>query len=126
MRWDLNLILKKMIIKKYIEFLESKSLENSVPIEVSIKYLKKLPKELKEFALNHLQSYTKAKNGKITGLLLPEDLSNKIKEGGYPNGFSLGVDKNGYFIHTHRARSKSYKRAIDIPVKDIKFIDSTG
>lgn len=114
------------MIKKYIEFLESKSIGKDVPIEVSIKYLKKIPKELKEFAIDHIQSYAKAKNGKVTGLSLHKDLLLKIKEGGYPDGFSMGVDKNGYFIHTHRARSKSYEKAGDIPVKDIKFIDSTG
>jgi hypothetical protein len=38
----------------------------------------------------------------------------------------MGIDKNGYFIHTHRARSKSYEKSSDIPLKDIKFIDSTG
>jgi hypothetical protein len=38
----------------------------------------------------------------------------------------MGIDKDGYFIHTHRARSKSYETPEKISVKDIKFIDSTG
>ena len=37
-----------------------------------------------------------------------------------------GIDKNGYFIHTHRARSKSHKTPKGITNKEIKFIDSTG
>jgi len=41
-------------------------------------------------------------------------------------GFSCGQDKNGFYIYTHRARSKSYKTLADIPIKDINFIDSTG
>ncbi len=41
-------------------------------------------------------------------------------------GFSCGQDKDGYYIYTHRARSKSYKTLADIPQKDIDFIDSTG
>jgi len=41
-------------------------------------------------------------------------------------GFSCGQDKNGYYIYTHRARSKSYKTLEAIPMKDIDFIDSTG
>ena len=41
-------------------------------------------------------------------------------------GVSLGVDKNGYFVYTHRARSKSYKSEDSIPLSKIKFIESTG
>lgn len=38
----------------------------------------------------------------------------------------VGKDDDGYFVHTHRARSKSYPRKKDIPIKDLKFIESTG
>lgn len=41
-------------------------------------------------------------------------------------GCSIGQDKNGFFAYTHRARSKSYENQLDIPVKDLKFIESTG
>jgi len=41
-------------------------------------------------------------------------------------GFSCGKDKDGYFIYTHRARSKRYSSLDKIPQKDIDFIDSTG
>lgn len=41
-------------------------------------------------------------------------------------GVSLGRDKNGVFVMTHRARSKSYERQDKIPIKDINFIASTG
>lgn len=109
----------------YIETFEKYS-KNPVDIKDSIKYLKGLPKDLKEVALNLLKQYSKAKNGKITGLELHTDLKDKIEKGGLPNGFDMGIDKNGYFIHTHRARSKSYKSPSSIPIKDIKFIDSTG
>ena len=36
------------------------------------------------------------------------------------------LDKDGFYIHTHRARSKSYESPEKITEKDIKFIDSTG
>ena len=57
-----------------------------------------------------------------------------IKKGGrvfclkYPSnkGCDLGADKNGFFVFTHRARSKSYPEIEKIPQKDIKFIKSTG
>lgn len=108
---------------KYIKQFES---FNDNSIVDTIKNLKKVPKELKEVALTLLKTYTKAGKGKITGLNLHQDLVNKIKKGNYPNGFDMGIDKDGFYIHTHRARSKSYEKPSDIPVKDIKFIDSTG
>lgn len=41
-------------------------------------------------------------------------------------GVSLGKDKKGYFVYTHRASSKRYKTIMGIPKKDIEFIESTG
>ena len=41
-------------------------------------------------------------------------------------GVSLGADKNGFFVYTHRARSKSYETPADIPNSKIKFIETTG
>jgi len=114
---------------KYIKTFESYSKETigkPTDIKTTINNLKKLPKEYKEVAQNLTKDYTHAKNGKVTGLNLHPELKKKIEEGGYPDGFDMGVDKNGYFIHTHRARSKSYESPSKIPVKDIKFIDTTG
>jgi hypothetical protein len=46
----------------------------------------------------------------------------------YPisTGCSLGADKNGFFVHTHRARSKSYPEIDKIPQNVIKRTASTG
>lgn len=38
----------------------------------------------------------------------------------------MGIDKDGYFIHTHRARSKSFETPSKITAKAMKFIESTG
>jgi len=46
--------------------------------------------------------------------------SSKVK------GNGIGADSNGYFVFTHRARSKSYDSIDSIPQKDIDFIESTG
>jgi len=109
-------------------FLESKgkSIGEDRDIKDIILNLKNISKERKEEALTLLKPYTKAGNSKITELNLSKILIDKLEKGGYPSGFSMGIDKNGYFIHTHRARSKSYESPDKIPVKDIKFIDSTG
>lgn len=112
-------------LKKYNLYVESEIIGNKKSIFDTIKNLK-LKKEYKEIALTLLKGYTKAKNRVITGLQLHPLLLLKIKEGKYPNGFDMGIDKNGYFIHTHRARSKSYEKPDDISVKEIEFINSTA
>lgn len=39
---------------------------------------------------------------------------------------SLAKDKDGYYVRTHRCRSKSYKNIKDIPKKDVDFVRSTS
>ena len=78
----------------------------------------KLPKEIKEKVLK--LGLSKFENGKAYGLGKP-----KVKGKSF-NGVSLGADKNGFFVYTHRARSKSSKSPEKIPDKSIKFIKSTG
>ena len=112
------------IVKRVIE--ESKSNKDDRPIEDKIKYVRGISNELKDIALDHLGSRTRANKGKITGLELHSDLKKKIKDKNLPDGFDMGIDKDGFYIHTHRARSKSYKSPEKISEKDIKFIDSTG
>jgi len=91
-----------------------------------IKKSRKLSQELKDFAISNLKSYSEYNSGVVTNLNLHTNLRKKIREKELPSGFYMGVDKNGYFIHTHRARSKSFKKPESITVKAIKFIDSTG
>jgi len=50
----------------------------------------------------------------------PEGLKAKM------DGVSLGKDKDGFYVYTHRARSKSYPTAEAIPDAKIKFVESTG
>ena len=95
-------------------------------IQSKIKNLHKLPSEYKEAVMDLVEFGTRAKNGIVTGLLLDAKLKQKIKDNDYPHGYSMGVDKNGFFVHTHRARSKSYESPEKIPAKDLKFIDSTS
>jgi len=39
---------------------------------------------------------------------------------------SLQKDKNGFFVTTHRARSKSYKTIMAIPKSVIESIEASG
>ena len=42
------------------------------------------------------------------------------------DGVSMGADKKGFFVYTHRARCHSYPSPEKIPDSKIKFIESTG
>lgn len=109
---------------EYIKTFE-KFTDDKPDVKTTIRNLKKLPSEFKEVAYNLIDTSTHAENGKIFGLNLHPDLKDKIIKNNYPDGFSMGIDKDGYFIHTHRGRSKSFKTPSKITAKAIKFIDST-
>ena len=86
----------------------------------SILSSKSIPKEKKEEIIKYLGSGSSYKEGKVYGLQKP-----KVNGKSF-NGVSLGADKNGFFVYTHRARSKSKESPDKIPQKDIDFIESTG
>lgn len=53
------------------------------------------------------------------------EITHCIQSGKF-DGVSIGRDENGFFVCTHRARSKSYETFKKIPDYVIKFICSTG
>jgi uncharacterized protein (UPF0335 family) len=114
----------KIDVREFVK--ESKSNKDHKDIKDVILGLRGIDKDKKEESLELLKTYTKAGSSKITGLNLHTKLKEKIKRYNLPDGFDMGLDKKGYFIHTHRARSKSYQDPSKINIKDIKFIDSTG
>lgn len=71
------------------------------------------------------KKYTYAKKGTRGDKLEKMEITYPRTSGKF-RGVSLGRDKNGVFVMTHRARSKSYERQNKIPLKDIRFIASTG
>jgi hypothetical protein len=91
-----------------------------------IKKLRGLNKERKEMAQKLVQYITHAKSGKVSGLRIHPLLAKKCRLEKLPTGFSMGLDKDGWFIHTHRARSESRAEPLDFTKKEIKWIDSTG
>lgn len=85
---------------------------------------KSIGKEMKEEILKYLTSESKYhEGGRVTSLKKPKELMEKSNKS---DGVSMGADKNGFFIYTHRARSKSHLTPDKITVKEISFIDSTG
>ena len=63
-------------------------------------------------------------NKKINELDLNE-ITTPRHSGKY-RGTSVGRDKSGFFVATHRVRSSSYLVAGKIPEYKIKFVRSTG
>jgi peptidoglycan hydrolase-like protein with peptidoglycan-binding domain len=48
------------------------------------------------------------------------------RDGADGGAVSLKRDKDGVFVHTHRARSKSYPSVATIPESAVRYIESTG
>jgi hypothetical protein len=90
----------------------------------SINRSRKLPAKMKPEILKYVSiSSSRYINGVVYELVKPiamGTISKKIQ------GCSLGADKNGFFVHTHRARSKSFPLPLKIDKKSIDFIESTG
>jgi hypothetical protein len=111
---------------KSFELFEKEIISGGIPVEKSIKFARGISKENKEIALGLLKQYSRCSNGRITGLNLHSDLKKKISEKSLPSGFDMGIDKDGFYVHTHRARCKSFPSPGKIGIKEIKFIASTG
>jgi len=110
------------MISKYNDFiLENKYEDEREDVTGKVNRSKKLSKEMKEKILPLIiPGNTKYKNGRIFDLHIPKIEGKSFKL------VSLGADKNGFFVFTHRARCKSKPNIEDIPNKDIEFIETTG
>ena len=112
---------KSLILK------ESNNDNSPENIKKKIKHVRGLSDECRQYAMeNHGDWVSRIGSGKVSGLNLHPDLKKKIESEGLPSGFSMGVDKDGYYIHTHRGRSKSRPNPSGFTQKEIKFINSTG
>lgn len=82
-----------------------------------------LPKTMKVKLEKLITTSSKYNKGIVTGLKKPSEL-NKISS--KARSVSFGADKKGFFVYTHRARSKSKSNWKNITKKEIDFIESTG
>ena len=90
----------------------------------SLERSKNIPSEMKELISKYLNSSSKyVDGGKVLNLSIPKELKEKSPK---VSGVSMGADKNGFFVYTHRARSKSFNKPESISIKSIEFINSTG
>jgi hypothetical protein len=85
---------------------------------------KSISKEMKELIGKYLISGSEYhEGGHLYELSKPNALREKSTKA---NGVSMGADKNGFYVYTHRARSKSHPTPEQITIKEIEFIESTG
>lgn len=92
-------------------------------LKKSLLLSRKIPKEMKEKILPLITSSSRYNNGRFFGLRKPSGMgkiSSKI------SGVSFGADGKGFFVYTHRCRSKSNPNPLKITKKEIDFVESTG
>jgi hypothetical protein len=89
----------------------------------SLELSRKIPANMKAIIRPYITSSSRYKNGMFFGIRQPEGMSKISRK---ISGVSMGADKGGFFVYTHRARGKSYKNPLKIPKKEIEFIESTG
>ncbi len=97
--------------------------QKSPDVIKSIQLSRKIPVKMKEQILKYVTSSSRYNNGRIFGLAKPSamaKISSKV------SGCSMGADKDGFFVYTHRARSQSFATPLKITKKAIDFIESTG
>ena len=93
-------------------------------VKNSLMRSKSITDDMKKKILKYLTSGSEYhEGGNVTGLVKPDEFTKKSLKS---SGVSMGADKDGFFVYTHRARSKSYSSPDKISVKDINFIESTG
>ena len=106
------------------ELNESAKKSKHIKAKNSLMKSKSIGKEMKELINKYmLGGSTYHEGGYVHGLSKPQKLRDKSKK---IDGVSMGADKNGFYVYTHRAKSKSHPTPEQITVKEIKFIESTG
>lgn len=92
-------------------------------IKKTINLSRKIPNPVKELILKYVTTSSRYNNGVVYGLKKPIGMGKISKN---ISGCSVGADKDGFFVYTHRCRSKSKMNPLKITKKTIDFIKSTG
>jgi len=119
--YDDILVFIKKIIPLNLNETKKRKKTKYIKTKESLLKSKNISKEMKENIFKYLGGGSKyIEGGRVHGLKIP-----KVK-GKRFHGVSLGADKNGFYVYTHRAASKRYDSPEKIPQKSIDFIASTG
>ena len=88
-----------------------------------LKLSRKITASMKEKIEKYATSSSRYNNGSCYGLRKPNGMS---KISSKISGVSFGADSKGFFVYTHRCRSKSHSDPLKITKKEIDFVESTG
>lgn len=110
-----NNILENIKNTDYSLLLEKKS-----KIDNKLQKSRKILKNMKEKISKYLKFDSIYNKGVVLNLKKP-----RIKGKTFA-GVGFGADKNGFFVYTHRTRSRSYSEPDKIPDKKIAYVKSTG
>jgi hypothetical protein len=108
------------LVKSFLTFIAESKFSDRKPGKEGLLASKTFSKEMKEKVLPYVNSKSYYLNKKVLELTIP-----KIPGKSF-NGVGLGADKDGFFVCTHRARSKSYDSPEKIPDSKIRRVESTG
>lgn len=92
-------------------------------VRKQIQSSRKLSAKMKEDILKYVTSSSRYDNGRVFGLTKPSAMS---KISSKVSGCSMGADKDGFFVYTHRARCKSFPSLMKITKTCIDRTESTG
>lgn len=92
-------------------------------VKKSLQLSRKIPTAMKEKIEKYLTASSRVKDGFVWGLRKADGLSKISKK---ISGVSFGAMADGFFVYTHRARSKAHADPLKITKKEIDFIESTG
>lgn len=101
----------------------TKSEVNKPTVAKSLQLSRKIPADMKSKIEKYLLLTSKYKDGVVFGLRTADGLS---KISAKVSGCSFGADKDGFFVYTHRGRSKSHKNPLTLTNKEIDWVESTG
>lgn len=89
----------------------------------SLALSRKIPEAMKKRIMPYVNTGSRYDNGRMFGLRKPPELSRTSPKA---SGVSFGADSKGFFVYTHRCRSKSKHNWRLISKREIDFVESTG
>jgi hypothetical protein len=103
---------------------KKEQISDYVDAKAALMRSKSIDAEMKEKIFKYFTGgSTYKEGGHVHGLTKPKELMDKTPKA---DGVSMGADKDGFFVYTHRQRSKSYESPEKISIKDIEFTENTG
>jgi len=110
-------------VNEAVEIIKEVISEGMSEIKKQVLRARGISDPMKDKILKYLTSSTEYNTGLIKPLRKEEKFISKTKKS---SGVSVGGDKKGFYVYTHRSRSNSYPTQLEIPKEVIEKIEATG